>query len=404
MTRIRRSALLFVCILAGWWAAAPRAQASEAFAAWLDDFRIEALAAGIDAATFARAFDGVGVSDKVVALDRRQPEFAITFWRYMDSRVTETRVERGRALLARHAALLREVSARYGVPASVIVALRGLESNYGENTGDFPAVEALATLAYEGRRGDFFAAELLALLALMQAGDVAFDARSSWAGALGQVQFMPSNYRTHAIDFDADGRRDLWRSEADALASAAHFLSAIGWTPGLPWGLEVRLPEGFDYGLTDLGTRLEVAQWRARGVERGDGGALPELPGPASVLVPAGAGRGPALLVSPNFGAIMNWNRSIFYAISVGHLADRIEGAGPFAAPRGADEPRLSRFEVMDMQRRLVALGFDTGGVDGMVGARTRAAIRAFQRARDLPADGYPSAELLRRLRDGTES
>lgn len=400
MGRIWSAGALWAVVLCG---ALATGAADPGFAHWLDGLRQDARAAGIDAATFERAFSGVRPQPKIVALDRRQPEFVDSFWRYLDARVTAERIETGRAYLAFYRSLLDGVAARYAVPPAVIVALWGLESNFGASTGRFRAIEALATLAYDERRSGFFRGEVLALLALMQAGDVPFDARSSWAGALGQPQFMPTTYRDHAVDHDGDGRRDLWYSVADVFASAARYLAATGWDPATPWGQEVVVPADFDHAQGDLDIELPVAHWRAAGVAEITGGALAPGATPASVIFPNGARNGPAFIVYPNFKRLMVWNRSILYAISAGHLADRIAGAGPLVTPRRGDAPELARADVIEMQLLLGRLGFDTGGSDGVVGTRTRQAIRSFQKAGQMPADGFPSQALLERLRASAE-
>jgi membrane-bound lytic murein transglycosylase B len=378
-------------------AAAP--PADPGFRDWLAGLRDEARAAGIEEATFERAFAGVQPQARIVELDRRQPEFVESFWRYLDARVTADRIENGRSNLYAYQPLLDDITARFGVPAPLLVALWGLESNFGASTGQFRALEATATLAYDERRSPFFRAEVLALLGLIQSGDVPFGARASWAGAMGQPQFMPTTYRDHAIDYDGDGRRDLWRSTADVLASAANYLAATGWDRETTWGQEVVVPAGFDYAQADLEIALPVARWRQMGVEDAAGGALAHPATPAALLFPNGAANGPAFLVYPNFKRIMVWNRSILYALAAGHLADRIQGAGPLATPRREDWPELARADVIEMQILLAQRGFDPGGTDGVVGPRTRQAIRGFQKAGDLPADGFPNHALLARLR-----
>lgn len=381
-------------------AAAP--PADPAFRYWLDDLREEALAGGISRATFDRAFAGVRPQARVVELDRKQPEFIDTFWRYLDARVTPDRIENGRAYLGYYQSLLDGIVERYGVPAAQIVALWGLESNFGASTGRFRAIEAAATLAYDERRSAFFRGEVLALLTLMQAGDAPFDARASWAGALGQPQFMPTTYRAHGVDYDGDGRRDLWHSIADVFASAANYLAATGWDRQTGWGHEVVVPADFDHAQGDLDIERPVAHWRRLGVAEAAGGTLADAQTPASIIFPNGASNGPAFIVYPNFKRIMVWNRSILYAIAAGHLADRIQGGGPLVTPRRGDVPELARADVVEMQERLARLGFDTGGTDGVVGARTRQAIRGFQKAGQMAADGFPSYALLERLRAST--
>lgn len=379
--------------------ATPAAAATQSFAEWLDALRPEARARGIDDDRFDQIFYGVEPIDRVIELDQRQPEFSQTFWGYMDKRVTADRIERGRALLAQHADLLAAVQQRYHVQPRFIVAFWGLESSFGDSTGDYPLVAALATLAWDGRRGEFFRQQLLDLLQLIAVGDVADTAQGSWAGAFGEMQFMPSTFRAYAVDFDGDGRRDLWSSLPDIFASAANYLSSVGWDGEATWGREVVLPIGFDYSLSGLERDATLAEWAARGVSAADGRPLPSANTRASLLLPGGVNGGPALLVYRNFRKIMNWNNSILYAVSVGHLADRLAGGPPFATARFQDEVPMSRLQTIEMQERLQDLGFDTGGADGRVGPKTRDAIMGFQQRVSLPADGYPTVALLDQLR-----
>ncbi|MGF1658391.1 MAG: lytic murein transglycosylase [Rubrimonas sp.] len=368
------------------------------FVAWRDGFRAKARAAGVSDATFDAAFAGVGLNARVLELDGRQPEFVRPIWDYIDSAVSETRVATGRRLRVEKADDLARIEAAYGVPAEIVLAIWGAESAFGSFYGDINVIEALATLAYEGRRRSFGEEQLIAALTILQAGDIAPERMvGSWAGAMGHTQFIPTSYLAYAVDFTGDGRRDLWAEDAlDALASTANYLARAGWRTGAPWGAEARLPQGFDHGLAD-GRARDAAFWAERGV-RTVGGAAPVDHGPAKLLLPAGA-RGPAFLTYANFDAIKRYNNATAYALAVAHLADRIGGGGPFAAewPRG-DRP-LSRSEKEEMQRRLTGLGFDTRGADGIVGPDTRAAIRGFQSSRGLPPDGYDSAELLAELR-----
>lgn len=375
------------------------ARADEAFQAWLAALRAEAEAQGISASTLDQALTGVEPIARIIELDRRQPEFTETFWHYLDLRVSEQRIERGRELLVEQAALFREVEQRYGVQARFLAAFWGLESNYGSATGDYPVIDALVTLAYDRRRGDFFRTQLLDALKILDQGHIAYDRLiGSWAGAMGHVQFIPSTFHHYAVDQDGDGRRDIWDSLPDALASAANFLSQIGWDPNGTWGREVLVPDDFAWDLAGLDQRKTLAEWQALGVRDAAGGDLPAGPETASLLAPGGYA-GPTFLVYRNFRVILNWNRSITYAIAVGHLADRLAGDGPLKAERPAAERPLSREEVEELQARLLARGFDPGPSDGIVGGRTREALRAFQRHAGLPADGYPTIEVLRRLR-----
>lgn len=375
------------------------AGADEAFQAWMTDLRAEAAAQGVSAQTLDRALAAVEPIARIIELDRRQPEFTQTFWRYMDQRVTEQRIETGRALLAEHEDLFREIGQRYGVQPRFLAAFWGLESNYGSYTGDYPVIDALVTLAYDKRRADFFRGQLIDALKILDQGHIPTDRMmGSWAGAMGHVQFIPSTFRHYAVDQDGDGRRDIWGSLPDALGSAANFLSQIGWDRTGTWGREVRLPDGFAWELAGLDRRKTLPEWQALGLRQVDGGDLPAVDLEASLVMPGGY-RGPAFLVYHNFRVILNWNRSITYAIAVGHLSDRLVGQGPLKSERPADERPLSRQEVEELQERLLAKGFDPGIPDGIVGRQTRAALRAFQRHADLPPDGFPSIEVLQKLR-----
>ncbi|MFQ5763815.1 MAG: lytic murein transglycosylase [Rhodospirillales bacterium] len=368
------------------------------FQQWLEGVRRDARTAGISPEFLDIAFAGVRPIGRVIELDRRQPEFTLTFWKYLDKSVNGARVRRGREMMEKHARALDAAYRRYGVHPRFIVAFWGLESNYGEHTGAFPVIGALATLAHDVRRSRFFRAQLLAALKIMSRGDVAVGVKGSWAGAMGNFQFIPTTYMDYAVDGDGDGRRDLWNSFPDMFFSAANYLTRSGWRRGWTWGREVRLPDGFDIGLAGLGVRKSFAQWRALGVTHVDGGPLPDEDADASIVLPAGYS-GPAFLVYQNYRAILVWNRSLLYAIAVGHLADRIIGGGPFRSRRPAEEVPLSRADVKDLQRLLAKKGFDSGGTDGVVGPQTRNAIKAYQRETHLPPDGYPTFRLLERLR-----
>jgi len=336
---------------------------------------------------------------RVLELDRFQPEFTRPIWEYLDSAVSETRIANGRRLAAEKAALMAEIEARYGVDREVVLAVWGLESAYGANYGSIPVVESLATLAWDGRRRDFAEEQLIAALRILAAGDVT-PARmvGSWAGAMGHTQFIPTSFAAYAVDFDGDGRRDLWAGDAaDALASAANYLARFGWETGAPAAVEASLPEGFEYALADASVRRGAGVWGALGVTAAGGGPLPEGE-EVAILVPAGAA-GPAFAVYPNFRVILRYNNATSYALAVSQLAARIRGEGPIRGdwPR-ADRP-LSRSETEALQRGLTALGHDTGGADGIVGPMTRAAVRSFQRATGRIADGYVNADLLRAVR-----
>lgn len=369
------------------------------FQRWLAAFRPRALAAGISAKTFADAIEGVHFDPDVIRRDRRQNEFDQPIWDYLDTAVSATRIQTGQAELTARKRLFAALESRYGVEREVLAAIWGMETNFGRQRGGAPIIPALATLAYDGRRGNFFEAELLAALRIIDAGEV--DAKhlvGSWAGAMGHTQFIPTSYLAYAQDFTGDGKRDIWGDNpADALASTAAYLARAGWEKGQPWGVEVVLPEGFNYAATGKNRRRAHADWVQMGV-RLPGGGLPPDHGLASVLLPAGA-RGPAFLIYGNFFAIAAYNTADAYVIGVGHLADRMAGGAGFSAswPRGTR--LLSLAERVELQERLTAAGFDTKGADGKIGPNTTAAIAAFQRARGLIADGFATPQLLAALR-----
>jgi len=374
------------------------AEAEIPFKQWLQGVLREAQSRGINQKFLDAALSGVRPIKRVIELDRRQPEFTLTFWNYLDRSINEERIRRGKEVLAKHGGLLKRTAAKYGVQPRFIVAFWGLESNFGKHTGAFPVLGAVATLAHDPRRSRFFRQQLLAALTIMNKGDVSIGAKGSWAGAMGNFQFIPTTYQDFAVDADGDGRRDMWKSFPDMFASAANYLARSKWQRGWTWGREVKLPPGFRLELSGLGVRKTLSQWRALGITRMDGGGLSSDEAKASVVLPAGY-NGPAFLVYQNFRTILTWNRSILYAIAVGHLADRLVGGGKFQSPRPVEEQPLSRTDVKDMQRKLSAKGFQTEGADGVVGPRTRSAIKAFQKSNNLPPDGYPSFGLLERLR-----
>jgi len=370
----------------------------QGFARWVADFRASARADGISDATLQAAFADVHYLPRVVELDRSQPEFTRTVWDYLDNTVTPQRVALGKDKLMQVRAEADAAAARYGVPPTVVVAIWGMESNFGGNYGSTPTIDALATLGFEGRREDWARRELLAALKILDKGDIDRDHMiGSWAGAMGQTQFLPSNFLAYAVDADGDGRRDIWGSMADVTASTANFLARSGWKAGQPWGVEVQLPAGFDYGRADSSVRQSSAQWAAEGVRSMDGRPLPEF-GDGMVLLPAGA-RGPAFLVGPNFRAILRYNNSTSYALAVGLLAQRVADGPGVQAPWPRDLAALSRSQLLELQTALNQRGFASGTPDGMMGPATREGIRQYQRSVGLPADGYPSAAMLERLR-----
>jgi membrane-bound lytic murein transglycosylase B len=370
------------------------------FRSWLEAFRHEAAERGVSAPTLNTAFAGVQPIPRVIELDRRQPEFTQTFWRYMDSAVSAARVRDGVARLRQNRALLSDIEKTYGVPGRFLVAFWGLETNYGRTLGSFNVVGALSTLAFDGRRGKFFRGELFDALTIIDRGHIAPDKMiGSWAGAMGQTQFMPSTFLKHAVDHSGDGRVDVWGSTADALGSGANYLRDLGWDGAHTWGREVRLPVNFDAGLASLDsgaseTQKLLSEWAALGIVSADGSALPRQPVKAALILPAGY-RGPAFLVYDNFRAILEWNRSTFYALAVGHLADRVSGRGPIRGARIGEAP-LTRAQVTTLQSGLRRLGFSDAEPDGVLGSNTRLAVRKFQRSNRLPPDGYANEATVR--------
>ena len=373
-------------------------QAEPAFGNWLKALREEALGKGISETTLDSALSDLKPIRRVIELDRHQPEFTQTFWSYLDRRINDQRINMGRSLLIRHHRLLNAIQGDYAVPSRYLVAFWGLETHFGHYRGDFQVVPALATLAFDRRRSQFFRIQLLDALQIIEKGHIVPQKMTgSWAGAMGHMQFMPSTFLGHAVDRTGDGRIDIWQSLPDAFASAANYLRDMGWEKGKTWGREVRLPRDFDLMEASMQIKKPVKAWSALGVRRADGKPLPESTIEGSLVLPQGH-KGPAFLVYENFRVILRWNRSINYAIAVGHLADRMVGLPPILNGRGADHAPLSRAQVKKMQMRLNQLGFNAGSPDGILGPRTKAALRGFQQARELPPDGYPTPLLLKLL------
>ncbi|WP_282348280.1 lytic murein transglycosylase [Pseudomonas sp. PS01301] len=374
---------------------------TQTFAEWQQGFRQQALRSGVDAQLFDRAFEGVTPDLSVIKADRSQPEFSRPVWEYLDGAISPTRVRRGQAMLDQYADVLTSIEQRYGVERQVLVAVWGMESSFGQIQGDKSVIRSLATLAYEGRRPEFAQSQLLAALQILQNGDIQPERMlGSWAGAMGQTQFIPTTYNSHAVDFDGDGRRDIWNSAADALASTAHYLQSSGWQSGQTWGLEVRLPDGFDYALADGSSRKPVSEWQRLGVATMPGGGVPagSENASAALLLPAGY-RGPAFLVFDNFRAILKYNNSSSYALGVSLLAQRFQGSGYIQGTWPKDDMPLTRTERIELQSRLTARNYDAGAPDGIIGANTRKAIRSAQQTLGWPADGYPTHKLLEALR-----
>ena len=371
----------------------------QSFADWLAELQAEARELGISEATL-QELNNLQPLERVMELDNSQPEFVQTFTRYLGLRVTPNQVARGQSLLQQHGVLLEQVRQRYGVQPHYLVAFWAVESNYGRSTGGFSVLEALATLAFDPRRADFFRRQLLTALQIIDDGHIQAERMSgSWAGAMGQLQFMPNIFYQYGVDGDQDGRIDIWNSLPDIFHSAANFLSQSGWRGDERWGREVLLPDDFDFSLTGTSTRNSLQEWRELGVTQLNGTPIPVAAGmEASVILPAGA-QGPAFLGYANFRTTMSYNPSTFYALTVGHLADRYAGSGPIQR-MPENETAMSVANVRELQELLNRNGFDSGEPDGRVGRQTRAAIRAYQESADLPMDGYASVDLLQALRD----
>lgn len=375
---------------------APAEKPSGDFSAFVERLRPDATAAGVSREVFDDAMGGVSPDPKIVALTRKQSEFSRPIWDYVSGAASPGRVAKGRSAAAEWSTWLDRIESRYGVPREVVLAVWGMESGFGANTGGFSVVRSLATLAYVKYRGDFFRGELIQALQIIQAGHVTrAGMKGSWAGAMGQTQFMPSSYAAFAVDEDGDGHPNIWTSAPDALASTANYLRQKGWRPGLPWVVEVAMP-----GTLDLSVhRRGFADWAAAGLQRTDGQPLPGT-GQATLFMPAGV-RGPAFLLGENFDVIRTYNSSDAYAMGVGYLANRIAGGAAIARAWPTDEKALSHPEREEVQKRLSRLGLYQGDADGRHGAKTREAIREFQGRSGLAQDGYADPAVLKALRGG---
>jgi membrane-bound lytic murein transglycosylase B len=369
---------------------------SQSFEDFLNQVRKTATEQGVSKATIDKAFFGLTPNLDILKSDSAQAEFNQNFWHYVNKRVSQVRLNNGNDTLKQNASLLNKTSQKYGVPAYVLVAFLGLESNYGNYMGNENLVRSLATLAYDPRRSGFFTKEFIALLKLIDKNTIPLDAKGSWAGAMGAVQFMPTNVIAYGVDANNNGKVNLWNDKEDIYASAANFLKKLGWKKREKWGREASIPKNFDYRLTGLETKRTVNEWAALGVLRGNGSQLPNSNFKASLIVPMGH-RGPAFLVYRNFDTILGWNRSILYALSVAYLSDRLNGNGKLTA-KSIDEPLLSKVDVLQIQNTLNILGYNTGTPDGMVGPKTRQATRLFQSDIGLVADGYVGYELFQQL------
>lgn len=412
MTRIPRTAFFSLilalpgCALAQAGSApapvAPTAAEAAQFSRCLAGLRGPALAAGVRAEAFDRHAGSLYPDMSVLPLLDRQPEFSTPLWDYLAMLVDARRIREGRERLQTHAALLRRVEARYGVDAATVVAVWGVESDYGQNFGRRPLLQSLGTLACFGRRQAFFRSEWFETLKILQRGDVALeDLNGSWAGAFGHTQFMPSTYNRIAVDFDGDGRRDLVRSVPDALASTANYLLRSGWRQGQPWGYEVRLPPGFNLALAGRSKRRALGEWQAMGIRRVDGAGI-SLPADtrAAVLAPVGR-EGPAFIVFKNYDAIYSYNAAESYALAIALLANALRGEAGLATPWPTDDPGLGRDERVQLQQLLLARGHAIGQADGILGRTSREAIQKEQARLGWPVDGRAGKKLLQALSAG---
>jgi membrane-bound lytic murein transglycosylase B len=374
-------------------------QAAAQFRPCVEQTWPDAARRGVSPQSFAQATEHLEPDLRIMDLLDAQPEFTKSVWDYLDVLVSDARIQAGREVLARYDATFAAAERAYGVDRSIVAAIWGIESNYGAAIGERPVIRSTATLACIGRRQAYFREEFLSALEILSHGDIRPDRlKGSWAGAFGPTQFMPTAFKRYAVDFDGDGRRDVVDSMADVIGSTANNLHVDGWIPGQAWGYEVVLPQGFDFRLADRARQYALADWERLSVRRANAKPFPRPTDRAFLLVPAGA-RGPAFLMLNNFRVIMRYNPAEAYALAIGHLADRLRGEGPIVQPWPREERALTAQERVELQQRLATRGFNLGDPDGLLGAKTRAAIRDFQIQAGLIPDGYASAELLDRLR-----
>jgi len=375
----------------------PAMGGDEAFQAFIRDFEPTAVAAGITPETYNKAMACIAPVPALQQVIDNQPEFARPIWAYLDTAVSPRRVASAQAMLARYGDVLSGIETRTGIPKEILVAIWGMETDYGATIGGYNLFATLATQAWAGPRQQYATRELLDALKLLQQENYPVaEMTASWAGAFGQTQFMPSTFFRYATDGDGDGKIDLWSSAPDALASTATLFAHEGWQAGKPWFTLVTLPKDFDLSLCDLDALRPLSDWAAMGVKTQVGGELPAGDDQASIYLPAGA-RGPAFLLYENFREIMKYNNAAAYALAVGLLADRMKADPPVLKwPR--DERALSRDERAQFQNDLKTLGYDPGDADGVLGRKTRIALKLYQKSKNLPADGFPTAALLAAL------
>ena len=372
-----------------------------AFDQFVQDLWPEARREGVSRKVFDAAFRGVTPDPRIYDQQSSQAEFVTPIWTYIEKRVTPARISRGREMLVSHGRTAQAVEQKYGVDRHAVMAIWGMETNYGSYTGNMSIIRSLATMAFTGGRRDYGRKQLLAALDILQSGDVSPEQfKGSWAGAMGHTQFIPVTYNAYAVDMTGDGKRDIWNSVPDALGSTAHYLKKRGWKSGQPWGWEVALPRGFNYRMAGVEGTRSVTDWVKQGVRPARGGNFGHAGVRARLLLPTGQ-HGPAFLVTGNFDAILAYNRSIAYGLAVAHLADRLAGGGDLVAQWPRDLKLLTRSDSKELQQLLSARGFDTGGTTGVIGPRTRNAISDYQHRIGVTPDGYADASLLERLRRG---
>ena len=398
------NALKQIIMLAALALFATTVQANTAYNNWKAAFKPRALSAGVSSALYDRSFRGLTPDPAILKASKNQAEFVKAIWQYLDSAVSKTRVKNGlngKAALAGDLAIMEE---KWGVDRNVLIAIWGLESSYGQIL-DNPkivknVIRSLSTLAFKGgKRATFWDRELIAALKILQNGDTTPDKMTgSWAGAMGHTQFIPTTYLAHAVDYDGDGRRNIWGSRQDALASAANYLAVSGWERGKGWGYEVKLPANFNFAHADGKSRKTLADWSKLGIKRASGGDYPRPDDSARLFLPGGA-TGPAFLLLKNFDVIKRYNNADAYALAIGHLSDRLKGFGSFKGTWPRHLKPLTRTQRKEMQTLLTRKGFDTGGIDGRLGPNSRKALRAYQRAIGVVPDGFPTTALLQKLR-----
>ncbi len=376
----------------------PEPVRADKFQACVERFWPAAKRAGVSRATFEKATKGITFDPEVIEAANYQPEYKKPVGEYVDRAVSPKRIENGKQKLIEYKPLLDELEAKYGVDRHILIAIWGVESNYGTQPGDKNVIQSLATLACSGTKAKFARSQMIPALKILQHGDVSHEAMNgSWAGAMGHTQFIPTTYTAYAVDQDGDGRRDIWGTIPDALASTASYLKVSHWIPGQTWGYEVRLPKGFNPNRYSDKNYKSLAQWQRLGIDRVNGQPFPRPGDKAQLFAPEGT-EGPAFLVLNNFRSILRYNQAKSYALAVGHLADRLAGYGPFVQPWPTDERHLSLEQRTELQQRLIALGHLDGEADGVIGPATLDGVRSYQRAKGLPVDGYPSLTILKML------